>query len=299
MRAALVVPARNKAAHVGKALASALAQEWDGDLTVIASDQGSTDATRDVCKGLIDHYTGPHKAVLMDCPDRSSYGLGGLNAHLRWLHKAVDADVFLTLGADDLNHPHRVAAVMAAFRDTGASYVGTTCMFVDPTGKEPDMGTIWPEQSGFIDPVGMFSLRVGGSCSCAWRKDLFEEFPLIEDVIPDMWMPYFGACRDGFFVIAERLATYVKHADKQNAGLEGVLRATTDPLERQSVDERMWCDITRTLAKIFKIASSMAPAKWPETCRTGLYSALIEHGLGWAASRERLMRMEREAKEAA
>lgn len=299
MKAALIIPARNKEKHVGAALNSALAQEYDGELLIAVSDQGSADKTREICKAILDDYKGPHETTLIDCPDRTAYGMAGLNAHFRFLHRAVDADVYLALGADDLTHPHRVAAVMAAFRDTGASYVGTHCNFVDPSGKEPDMATIAPEQTGFVDPLHLFSLRVGGSCTCAWRKDLFEEFPPIEDVIQDMWLPYFAACRDGMFVIAERFGTYLKHADANNTGLEGVLRSLTDPLERQAMDERMWADITRTLAKIFKVASGMPQEKWPEPCRHGLYSALIEHGLGWAASREQLQRMRSEVKEAA
>jgi glycosyltransferase involved in cell wall biosynthesis len=284
--AALVIPARNKERHVAASIRSALAQDYTGPLQIVVSDQGSTDDTRAVCEAVLAEYAGPHATALLDCPDRTATGLAGLNAHLRWLHQAVDADVFLTLGADDLNEPARVRRVMQAFEETGAAYVGTHCLFRDPSGAQPDMITPAPAQSSFVDPESMFAQRIGGSCSSAWRRELFDEFPLIEDVIPDLWLPYFATCRAGFFVIAEPLAIYLKHADSGNAGLEGRLRASTDPTERLEIEERIWCDITRTLERIYFRAHSM-PA-WPQASHIGLCNGIIEHGLGWAAARAKL-----------
>lgn len=303
-KVALVIPARNKAQHIAKAIESALAQTYRG-LSIVISDQGSTDGTKDAIRGVLEGRQHNHHIVVYDCPDRTRYGLAGLNAHLRWIHKAVDADIFLTLGADDLNMPTRVERVVAAFESTGASYVGTHHIFAAPDQGMPSPGgtyqqTIWPKETGFVDPSQLFTQRVGGSCSCAWRRDLFEEFPLVDDVIPDLWLPYFATCRDGMFVIAEPLAVHVKHEDLGNAGLEGVLRATTDPLGRQVLEERIWCDISRTLARIFHRASQMDEKGWPSPARQGLWSGIIEHALGWSAARHKLDDMRRdEAKEAA
>ena len=44
-RVVAVMPARNEAEHIGQAVASLLAQRWDGQLEVIVVDDGSTDGT--------------------------------------------------------------------------------------------------------------------------------------------------------------------------------------------------------------------------------------------------------------
>ena len=46
-RVVAVVPARNEAEHIGRAVGSLLAQDWDGVLHVIVVDDGSTDGTAD------------------------------------------------------------------------------------------------------------------------------------------------------------------------------------------------------------------------------------------------------------
>ncbi len=46
-RVVAVVPARNEAEHIGRAVGSLLAQDWDGALHVIVVDDGSTDGTAD------------------------------------------------------------------------------------------------------------------------------------------------------------------------------------------------------------------------------------------------------------
>jgi len=302
-RVALVIPARNKAKHIGEALKSALAQTYRG-LSIVVSDQGSTDGTMDAVKEILVGKQHKHHVVVYDCPDRTAYGLAGLNAHLRWIHRQVEADIYLTLGADDLNFPNRVERVVEAFRISGASYVGTHCLFTTPDNPMPGPGemvqqTIWPKETGFVDPSRVISDRVGGSCSCAWKRELFEEFPLIDDVIPDVWLPYFATCRDGLFVIAEPLACHVKHVDAGNAGLEGQLRAASTALEKQILEERIWCDISRTLARMFHRASQMDEKTWPQKAREGLYSGLIEHALGWAQARHKLDEMKREERVAA
>jgi hopene-associated glycosyltransferase HpnB len=47
-----VVPARNEAAYVGQALASLLAQDYPGELTIVLVDDHSTDATRSFAESL-------------------------------------------------------------------------------------------------------------------------------------------------------------------------------------------------------------------------------------------------------
>src|SRR5437868_9728961 len=50
LRVAVIIPVFNGAGVVGRAIESALAQHFDGDLEIIVIDDGSTDATADVLK---------------------------------------------------------------------------------------------------------------------------------------------------------------------------------------------------------------------------------------------------------
>ena len=49
-RVVAVVPARNEAEHIGRAVGSLLAQDWGGELQVIVVDDGSTDGTADAAR---------------------------------------------------------------------------------------------------------------------------------------------------------------------------------------------------------------------------------------------------------
>jgi hypothetical protein len=98
MKAAYIINARDKAAHVERCVRSAFAQTGC-ELEIILSDQGSTDGTREILGALAAEYVGPaHRArARLPAHRRQARHGGRMNAHLAWV-----------MSADRCRHLHSV-----------------------------------------------------------------------------------------------------------------------------------------------------------------------------------------------
>lgn len=114
----VVVPARDEQAVVGRAVASLLAQDYAGRIRVVLVDDGSTDGTGDIARGL----RGNHDLAVIDGAARPRGWAGKLWA----VHQGVaagDAPLVLLTDADIEHDPRHVATLVAQAERSGCDMV--------------------------------------------------------------------------------------------------------------------------------------------------------------------------------
>lgn len=240
MKAAFIIPARDKEKWVQMAVESALKQTLS-PLEIVLSDQGSTDRTFEMMTALASRYDGPNKVSLIRCKDTQAKGMAGLNKHIDCIMENVDADVFIFNSADDWSHPTRSEKVVKAFQEHNPDYVGTAVQFTTPENKADGVGR-FRETDGFVTVREIIEHRVGGSSSCAWSREFYDRVgPIPGAVGPDTYLPPLAALGKGYYLLAEVLHAYFKHADVENTGLGGVRDAMPDEMQRIRVSElELW-----------------------------------------------------------
>lgn len=289
MKAAFILTARNKSRFVRDAVKTMLAQMCQ-PLDIVLSDQGSTDGTREILDEEASKYDGPHKVVRLNCPPEvcELEGMPGLNAHINWVMKQIDADVVLQISADDLTHPLRAAKVIEAFKTHKPSMVLTGMYYVDENLKY--LGeSAFPDKSGWCNAVEMHEKCIGGSASQAWSSEFFYRLGGLSGVgSQDVIMPFVAALDGGVWYIHERLHYYRACASLDNTGLEGVLRAIPeeDAARRLQVEELIHFQIFAGLASnVYAIGRLSLPQG---EATQALLQSLISRGLAWCHARERL-----------
>lgn len=257
MKVAFIMPARNKAANVGKTVDTILAQTYS-PLEILLSDQGSEDDTLGILKAKAQAYSGPNAVRVLECPDREFRGRAGLNRHYWWIVQQTDADIIIVCAADDLNHKDRALHTVRAFEEFNPSHVGTRVRYVEPNG-DPVGETMFPERrSRFIGQEECFRHLIGSSASASYARDLIEKYwPLEPCESEDMIMPILALFERGFYYVDKPLHTYVRHADPNNTGLEGLTRSKTEgsPEWHQSIETQNyhmvqhWTNVWRRLER--------------------------------------------------
>lgn len=240
MKAAFIIPARNKEKWVPLAVKSALKQTFS-PMEIVLSDQGSTDRTFDVMTDLASRYDGPNKVSLIRCKDTQVKGMAGLNRHIHCIMENVDADVFIFNSADDWSYPDRSEKVMRAFAEHDPDYVGTAVQFTNEK-LEPESVGRHQEKDGFVTVRDIIEHKVGGSSSCAWHRDFYKRVgPIPGAVGPDTYLPPLAALGKGYYFLQELLHAYIRHADLENTGLGGIRDAMIDEMSRIKVSElELW-----------------------------------------------------------
>ncbi len=290
MKVSFLVPARDKARHVGNCVASVLAQTYPG-LEIILSDQGSIDGTREAMASLVAGYKGPHRVRLVDCPDTEPRGMAGLNAHLRWLHGECDGDIVLMSAADDVAHPERTARTARMFEETGASFVGTQQQFCTPDGVVKGI-TAHPGHSGMVDARTHLFMLTGSSSSTAWARDLVDKYdPFEESTISDVALPYYACLERGFYFLAEQLHAYLEHADPNNTGLQGALRAAVgDNAKTAQITEQGFFQLCHTYLAMVRRTQALWPERSDDAVRA-LHERFFDKAVEWTIVRGELTRM--------
>lgn len=242
-KVSFIVPCRDKAGFVANTVKSVLDQTYS-PMEIILSDQGSVDGTFDIIKGLADNYTGPNTVRVLQCPDTDFKGMAGLNKHLNWIHTQIDGDIVIMCSADDLNDIDRAKYTVEAFEQQNPSYVGTCVQYADAdlqfrgeiTAYQVDGKFV--ETDGWVDPVKSVNELIGSSGSSAWARDLWDKYaPLRGIESQDMILPIFALMERGLWWIAKPLHCYIRHADINNTGLEGCLRASETEADKAGYTE--------------------------------------------------------------
>lgn len=285
-KVAFIIPCRNKAAYdVEGTIKSVLSQTYT-PMEIVISDQGSTDATPQIIERLVAEYKGPNAVTVLQCPHTEYKGMAGFNAHINWIHDQVDADIFIFTSADDINHFERATKVMEAFEaHPEADYVGTCVQYTNPDGTIVGVtGFPWLE-SRFITPDEVVDKRVGGSASGAWKRTFYERHRLENHESPDVVLPFMASLEGGFYFIADPLYAYIYHADPENTGMEGRIKAARNIEESMQANElnnyhiaSNWFSVLRRLKK--------GGYELSETLDVAIMRKVIECSHGWAALRD-------------
>lgn len=105
---AIIVPARDEAASIADCLRSLLAQNYGGAFRVVLVDDGSTDRTGDIARGL-----GDPKLTVMTGGPRPAGWSGKLWAVAQGIAAAEGAELFFMTDADIVHSPDHLATLMA------------------------------------------------------------------------------------------------------------------------------------------------------------------------------------------
>ncbi|MGI3777113.1 MAG: glycosyltransferase [Janthinobacterium lividum] len=115
---AVVVPARDEAGSIVRALGSLLAQRYDGALRIVLVDDGSTDGTGALARALAD----PRLTVLDGRPRPTGWS-GKLWALAQGVAASGDAELLLLADADIEHDPEHVATLVAQMERGGFDMV--------------------------------------------------------------------------------------------------------------------------------------------------------------------------------
>lgn len=115
---AVIVPARDEAPLIGTTLGSLLAQDYPGLFRVILVDDGSTDGTGGIARGLAD----PRLTVIDGTPRPAGWS-GKLWAMAQGIEAAPDAAFVLLTDADIEHDPQHLASLVAAAQRGGVDLV--------------------------------------------------------------------------------------------------------------------------------------------------------------------------------
>ncbi len=294
MKLALIVPARDKAAHVHKAVTSCFQQGY-GPMEIILSDQGSKDDTYAIMEAMVRDYTGGNKVRLLRCPETEARGMEGLNAHLRWIHEQTDADWFILISADDVNHPDRAARTAEVIEKYNPSMVGTAQQFCNSDGSARGITKFSPHKSCWVSPMQMIDEKVGGSSSVAWSRDLWEKYGGLTTItISDVALPFWSTIERGYYFIDQQLVAYMEHAEINNAGLGGRMRAAKGKDEKLQILELIHFHITQTYSEMAAVAEHTNRHRLEDRCyieaMEAVYLFIIRMAREWAGTRLELSR---------
>lgn len=295
MKVSFIVPCRNKAAHVARTVATVLDQTYQ-DMEIVLSDQGSTDGTFEILKGIERDYTGNARLRILQCPETQFKGMAGLNAHLNWLHKQIEGDIVIMCSADDLNHIERVEHTVQAFKEFNPSYVGTCVEYYRGNMEFYGLTKYTPE-NGWVDPIDNVRDMVGSSASSAWSRDLYEKyFPMYGVESQDVLLPFFASIERGIYYVAKPLHAYIEHASEENTGLQGVMRAAKTDDERMAMTEAVNYHYTSNFFAIMRRLNEMK-IEIDRALETALFEKAIDGASGWALARDAitLLRIEPKA----
>ncbi|HEX8169098.1 MAG TPA: glycosyltransferase family A protein [Thermoanaerobaculia bacterium] len=226
-RLTIVIPTVNRASLVGRAVESALAQTYPS-LEIIVSNNGSTDATREV----LARYEGAprlrilHRDVTIPATD-----------HGNALIDAARGEFFLGLSDDDWLEPDFTARVMELFdRRPDLAFVWTGCMIHYGSVAMP--AQTGPEIESGTDFLAAFLAGERNVCWCACvtrTSDLRRIGPIPSDVVcGDMFFWTKIAARGDVGCVEKPVSHYVCYRESSDGSAGGT------PVLTWAADTERW-----------------------------------------------------------
>lgn len=171
-----IMAARDAAHTVRQSVISALAQEYNGVVKLIAVDDGSNDATLEILHEFDNIMVLTHSASM------------GRAASRNLALEQVATEFVAIQDADDVSLPNRLRSSVRALQSADATVVGTQLSWTDPrTG--PYRGAVWPLEHPAAEklliagrmPIAHPSMmaRTDALCSVGGYSD---KYPVAEDL---------------------------------------------------------------------------------------------------------------------
>lgn len=288
MKVVWAVPIRNKARTLRRTVNAVLAQDCE-PIEILLSDQMSTDGSWEILQDIASKYDGRHKLRIMRCPEVEYAGMAGLNVHLNWQHNQTDAEVFISSAADDMPLKERAKLTIEAFKEHGAEMVLTAQFFLDEDGERLVYAgeTGWPDADGWVNFAEVYDRAIGGSTTQSWTRKFYEQIGGLQGLgSPDMVMPFIAAAMGKCWYIHKRLHAYVKIADADNTGLEGVMRACKSEDDILRIEELCHMQVS---CGLFTAAQKLSEtgAATIET-QNALVTAIVDRAASWQRCRQRM-----------
>ncbi|MDQ6963047.1 MAG: glycosyltransferase [Mariprofundaceae bacterium] len=258
-RVYFVITTYNQERYIKDAVRAAFAQQFE-PLTIIISDDCSSDATFDLVKQEVAAYTGEHRVLCR----QSSQNLG-LARHANALNDFIgkdmgEADAALIIGAagDDISLPERTAILYEKWKQLNFADVslfsamqtvaedGITLVEFYGMDCSKDNLTAAAFASGTFSVYG---------CTQAFSKGLFDTFgPLFEKVVhEDAVIPFRAALRGGVHFIDRPLVCYRRvsgsawKARSQRTSKDARLQFLRHASGNVAVAENQFADLQRYL----------------------------------------------------
>lgn len=294
-KATFIINARNKAAFVGRAVRSALAQTYPCE--ILLSDQMSEDGTFEAMQAAAaDAPRGAeHEVKFLRCPIEGKYGMRAANAHTMWLVEQAKSEWVFQCSADDYSLPDRVKVCMAATEKYECSAVACTMYFLDPgqelTGQALMSG--YPTADGYVGAgQGLVKLAYGSTIQ-GWKREFFIKAGSAGDVTGDVFHGYLAALHGGYYVVAQPLHVHIRHISLDNMGFEGKMRAAEasgDAAEITRINE-----LNRfQLCELYYSAAARAQQLYPmahTNDMNAIVNMILSQAAGWIAERKKLHEM--------
>lgn len=217
MRVSVVMATYNGATYVAEQLGSILSQTRMPDEVVVADD-GSTDDTLAIVTRLLAETPGVDAVVL------PGGGRGGVAANFERGMRAATGDVIALSDQDDVWHPDRLEAALAAF-DDDALLQHADAEIVDGSGNPlgfrllQALGVGEPERRAVAsgEAFGVYLRRnLATGAATVVRRDLVDRaLPVPPGWIHDEWLAIIAAALNGVRILDRPVIDYRQHGTNQ------------------------------------------------------------------------------------
>jgi glycosyltransferase involved in cell wall biosynthesis len=301
---AMLLIAYNQVRTIGPAIEAALAQDYS-PLTIVVSDDASSDGSFELMQRMVAGYQGPHRIVLNRNP--RNLGIGAHLSHAASL--CPDAQLLFVTAGDDVSLPHRCSRTVAAWLASGrkVDLIAASLEDIDEQGHThsviapSDLSRYRDLRDWLAQPP-----HVVGAAQ-AWTRRLLDRFgPLPEGVVAeDLVMAFRAIGSGGAISLPEALVRYRRggisrrvrtlHASdvvsrllKNNrhalvelpllladARTMGQLDAVQDALETRLARETFIRDLfdAKTLGRRLAVLWNASTVPWSLRIRLGVYAA--------------------------
>lgn len=164
---------------VEQAIAAAFAQDFDGRMEILLTDDASPDGTYEVMERMAADYTGPHTVRL----NRNPENIGAI-AHVNRVFELARGALIIINAGDDVSLPARSAMLHARFVETEPrplmihSPLKIIRMDGTPTGEVLD---VHARIAGMGPHTAAISTMGCYGASCAWNREMFDIYgPMTE-----------------------------------------------------------------------------------------------------------------------
>lgn len=264
--------------------------------TILLSDQMSTDDTLIQMQRAVESFgPHPHEVIVLECRVGGPFCMASANAHFSWLVDQVPADTeyIFQCSGDDYSLPDRVKVCMDeidSFRIKPAC-VACTMYFEVPGTTNRESVSGYPKTSGLVPAAEGLTNLAYGSTIHGWNAEFLrktKDFP--GNSTPDVVLGFLASLDAGFYVVANPQHVHVQHADINNLGFQGKLRAATGEDAWRHAEANHY-QLAAMYSRCFDAAYQLHPEGLPDRAYEALLNNIFSQSRAWLEARKKLHQM--------